>query len=404
MRLLTVVLLAAVFAPGCGSTDIPAVTARHVVATTTATGSPEDRAVASFAEDRHAILVHFNDLTADLAFLAGTVREHRPSYMTIVLPAKQLTADAAVAFYEMAAALDADPFADFLYGFVPYDSSATVDRWVKAVRIADFRREKMLLHAATLEPAEEDSFAVQHLPWAANLPLSVVKAKTDAGVRSRAKEIERAQLLLLRGPAKPALELQPESQVVVTSLPLLPLATGLLARGALAVIGGLDGDSAGAAHAEFEDALVRHDDLGFVVKRSWDEAVVRRGDRPLREIPAMTRVLVGDCSRQPFTRDSKPAVRIADTFEKLDASNQTILVARVTVDHVDSASAFAGDRIVVVVPLPRETREASAEIEGDGRLLGQAFERFEDRAALHVVVGGDLRKPNLTVTLNIRRK
>jgi hypothetical protein len=97
-------------------------------------------------------------------------------------------------------------------------------------------------------------------------------------------------------------------------------------------------------------------------------------------------------------------VRIADTFEKLDASNQTILVARVAIDHVDSASAFAGDRVVVVVPLPRETREAVAEIEGEGRLLGQAYERFEDRAALHVVVGGDLRKPNLTVTLNIRRK
>jgi hypothetical protein len=449
-------LLVAFALLGCGSTPTQSVLSRHVILTTTTQGTAEDRSVRDYVDDRHGTLIHFTDLARDLKALRLELQRMRPTFVTVILRAEQLTANNVFAFYEAAASFDPDPFADFMYGFVPYDSPATLAQWIKSVRIADFRRDKTLIAAAVYEAAGVDSSTKENLPWAANLPLTTVRAKDAAFVKAHASDLELANVLLLNGPAAPVLDLKLDSQIVVSALPLFPphdvdpnlpsslkIATALLRQGAVAVLGPLEGDSATVARAEFDGCIGSRVPLGLIIKRTWDEAILALGgkatlprfetntpdpsdwSRHPRELAAMSRVLLGDPSMEPFTRSSQEAFTLTNSFEKLDESSHALTVARFTVSQPVIASAFLdaytlengifADRLHLVAELPAVTHEAIADLVSSeldtvavaARVNAQAFEAFEGKAYAHVIVGGaadSLRKKNLTITISVKRQ
>jgi hypothetical protein len=454
---LVLALLLAAGLPGCGGGNVPEMRARHVVVTTAVAGSVEDLALKGFVDDRHATLIRFSDLKRDLAQITLELRRLDPAFVTVVLKGDQLDVNAAYAFYEAAASLDPDPFADFLYGFVPYDNAKTIERFVKSVRIADFKREKLLIAAAVYESAGENAVTKEALPWASGLQVTTLRVKPDdwSFVKANNTHVELANLLLFNGPVEPAGELKLESQVVVaavagaaSTVPARAGATALpykiLHQGAVAILGSLDSEGGAAvARAEFDRLVAAGLPLGAVVKASWDEAILALGGRATlprrepgrpeppevarhpREYGAMARVLIGDPSLEPFSRRSSPALAAANSFEKMDASNNVVTVATFVVDQPAMSSAFLdpytldngvyADRVHIVVDLPAVTREAVADLassELDGaqvaaRVNAQAFESFAGRCVCHLLVGGApeaLRKKGLTFTVNVRRR
>ena len=449
--------LAATAVAGCGSSGVPPMRARHVVLTTALAGSVEDIALAGFIEDRHATLIRFSDLKRDLAQLVLELRRLDPAFVTVVLKGDQLDVNAAYAFYEAAASLDPDPFADFLYGFVPYDNVKTIERFVKSVRVADFKREKLLIAAAVYESAGENAVTKEALPWASGLQVTTLRVKPDdwSFVKANNTQVELANLLLFNGPVEPAGELKLENQVVVCAVPgaagTVPARAGatalpykLIHQGAVAVLGSLDSEGgAPLARAEFDRLVAAGLPLGAVVKATWDEAILALGGtdelprrepgkpdpaeiaRHPREYGAMARILIGDPSLEPFSRRASPALAAANSFEKMDASNNVLTVATFVVDQPAMASAFLdpytldngvfADRVHLLVDLPPTTREtvadlASSELDGTqvaARVNAQAFESFAGRCVCHVIVGGSpdaLRKKGLTLVVNVRRK
>ena len=458
MRAFGTIALLAVLIPGCGSAPHQTIRSRHVILSTTPEGSIEDRAVVDYVEDRHGTLIRFTDLARDLPQLRLELQRAQPTFVTMILRADQLTTNNVFAFYEAAASLDPDPFADFCYGFVPYDSPATLVQWVKAVKIFDFRRERVLIGAAIYEGAGENSSRKETIPWASNLPVTTLRVKPDdvAFVKAHNTDLELANLLLLNGPAKPALELKMESQVVVSALPLFPahdadpnlptsikLATALINRGAVAILGQMEGDAATVARAEFDRCAACTGTLGAVVKGTWDAAILTLGGKATlprfekgkpdpadwtrhpRELAAMSRILIGDPSMEPFTRASSAPVTLLNSFEKIEGNGTTTTIARVAVTTPDLSSAFLdpytldngvfADGIHLVIELPPTTHEAvadlaSSELDSVGvaaHVNAQAFESLEEKAFMHVLVGGapdSFRRKNLTFTINIRRK
>ncbi len=442
----------------CGSTPSQSIRSRHIVLATTPEGSMEDRPVVDYVEDRHATLIRFTDLARDLPQLRLELQRARPTFVTVILRADQLTTNNVFAFYEAAASLDPDPFADFCYGFVPYDTPATLAQWVKSVKIFDFRRDRVLIGAAIYEAAGENTARKETLPWASNLPLTTLRVKPDdwAFVKANNGSLELANLILLNGPAKPAMELKMESQVVVSALHLFPphdadpnlptsikLATSLINRGAVAILGPMEGDSATVTRAEFDRCISSTGTLGAVIKRTWDAAILALGgkatlprfekgkpdptewQRHPRELAAMSRVLIGDPSMEPFTRACAAPVTLLNAFEKMEAGNVTTTVARVAVSQPDIASAFLdpytlengvfADGVHLVIELPPTTHEALADLASSeldtigvaARVNAQAFESLDEKAYMHVLVGGApdaFRKKNLTFTISIRRK
>jgi hypothetical protein len=452
-------LAGALLLAGCSGT-LPDTVYRHLVLTTTRPDTVEDRAVHDFARRRHADVLRFDDLERDAARLRAELQHAAPAYVTVVLRAEQLHANAAWAFYEVASSIDPDPFADFVYGFVPYDSPATVARWLKSVEIADFRKERTLTSVAVLEGGAESGVARDTLPWAAGLARATIRVKPgdDAFLAANWTEVGAADMLVLDRsidsidvakwrfdsqfvfaalPGSASAGVAWKDGRLVATNPDKALALRLMKAGSPAVIASLEADLPAFARAEMDHAVARQTMAGAAVKHTWDLAVLarpakaslpRHAEGALAAVgpaeAALARVLLGDPTLRPLQRRASPAASCTNAFEKAEPSG-LVVMATYTVEHPTLASAFLdpfhaeggvmADRVHVRHELAADAADAAADLvssELDGqpvaaRIVAQAFERYEGRAFLHVVVGGApgaLAKKGLAFTLRISRR
>jgi hypothetical protein len=446
--------LALIAFAGCGPVRTEELIPRYVILTTIGPESPMETSIQRLAQRRWAEVFRFRSIERDRDAILEWLRKKQPTYCALIVPPGQIDAAFQLAFFEIACRVDDDPFPDFAWGYFPAADAPSLQLLMERLEAAEAKVERRLLHVTRFHPgASATEVRNDRLAWASNLPLRTLSLKDGdlESLRKNLMAVEECDFLLLEGegapdglrglPREELDRLRLDGTIVFSGAaytgvagasfdsaadllrrrtfdPEQSFAQTLLRRGAAAILAPLDRTEPRLIEREWTDAILSDEPLGWVMKHSYDLAVLSSGaTAPTFELPrdaskapagfggplvqAATRILIGDPMLKLFSRQHASPLRYVSTQRATDREGRAVLSVTYRVGAWDCAGFFADPRggdpeIHLKIPLPRDTSRAQAALtraEAPGkaveaRLVASAVEQWRGDSILHVLVQG----------------
>jgi hypothetical protein len=462
-------LLAVFLTTSCGGVSYQGeIIPRYAIVTTIPEGDPMDRPIEWLVERRRAEVVRFSSLARDGSSVASQLRSIDPAYVAVILRPRDLDANFQLDFLSLCCGLDDDPFPDFAYGYLVAPNADALRDRMKAIEGIEAKVETRLTRVARLRlGAEASAMKGDRLGWAEGVPVDEISVKEgdDEYLHARFAEVEAADFLVLlgdgapegvrgltaadarrlkmgatavfsgadhTGTAGPGFDASMETVTLRDIPPEVSLAH-LLGRGGVSgLFAPLDRTRPALAEAEWANAILSGEPLGWAMKQTYDAAILSRpdglrglgrfvvGEKPpdRRDDPVFQsalRVLHGDPLLHPFSRRTVPPIRLIETKEETGPAGGRIYAMRFRVDAPDCAPFFADpfgetQKVHVKIRCSPGTRQAGAAfrscavagVEIPAEVASSALEHWRGETWLHVLVRGkELARRDLTLTLAV---
>lgn len=394
---------------------------RHVVLTTIGPLSPLRRPVEQLARYRHGEVIDFTDLAQDRKHVLSALRRAAPAYVAVVVEPHRIDAAFQTALFELACAVDADPFPDFSWGYFPAVDRRFLEMLLHSLRKAEERSEEKLLDVLFADFGEDAALAEsQVLEWADRLPLRVLGlAGGEVEVLARHREaLHQTDLLLMAGegsetgirglPPTEVDRMHLDGMAVLSAaartgvvgalfeerggrLRRRPVDAGdafalrLLRRGSPAFVAPLHDSRPGFVGEEWTHMILTGATMGETLKHTYDLAVLSAGGAvpafpPLADgapppaaltdasFLAAVRILHGDPLLRLYRRRSRAPLAVRPLGEDRASDGTRIVKRSYRVDSTECAPFFQDpftglQKIHLRIPVDRNTRTASATVE-----------------------------------------